>query len=112
QTILRVVLPSAIGRLTTGVILISGRIFGETAALIFTAGLSVSSNHPYDLSPFHTAETLAVHIWYTHAEAIVPDVARIGNGSALVLLIIVLLFNVSARVVGRGLSLRFTGRSA
>jgi phosphate transport system permease protein len=110
MTVLRVVLPSAIGRMTTGVVLISGRIFGETAALIFTAGLSVSTNAPYDLNPFHTAETLAVHLWYTHTESIVPDVDRIGNGSALVLLIIVLIFNVVARVGGRALSKRLTGR--
>jgi phosphate transport system permease protein len=110
QTILRVVLPSAIGRMTTGIVLIAGRIFGETAALIFTAGLSVSSNAPYDLNPFHTAETLAVHLWYTHTESIVPDVDRIGNGSALVLLIMVLIFNVVARVGGRALSKRLTGR--
>jgi phosphate transport system permease protein len=78
--------------------------------LIFTAGLSVSSNQPYDINPFHTAETLAVHLWYTHTESIVPDVARIGNGSALVLLIMVLIFNILARIGGRALSKRLTGR--
>jgi phosphate transport system permease protein len=112
QTITRIVLPSAIGRLTTGVVLIAGRIFGETAALIFTAGLSVSVNQPYDLNPFHTAETLAVHLWYTHSESIVKDVDRIGNGSALVLLIMVLVFNVAARVAGRALTKHFTGRTS
>jgi phosphate transport system permease protein len=110
QTVLRVILPSAIGRMTTGIVLISGRIFGETAALIFTAGLSISNNAPFDASPFHTAETLAVHLWYTHSESVVPDVDRIGNGSALVLLVMVLLFNISARLVGRYLTKRFTGR--
>ena len=112
QTTTRVVLPSAIGRLTTGVVLIAGRIYGETAALIFTAGLSVTGNQPYDLNPFHTAETLAVHLWYTHSESTVPDVDRIGNGSALVLLIMVLAFNVVARIAGRALTKRFTGRSS
>ena len=112
QTITRVVLPSAIGRLTTGVVLIAGRIYGETAALIFTAGLSVTFNSPYELNPFHTAETLAVHLWYTHSESTVADVDRIGNGSALVLLIMVLIFNVSARVAGRALTRRFTGRTS
>ena len=112
QTITRVVLPSAIGRLTTGVVLIAGRIFGETAALIFTAGLSVPFNNPYDLNPMRPAETLAVHLWYTHSESIVPDVDRIGNGSALVLLIMVLIFNVAARVLGRQLTKRFTGRAS
>lgn len=111
QTITRVVLPSAIGRLTTGIVLIAGRIFGETAALIFTAGLSVPYNNPYALDLINLPhETLAVHLWYTHSESIVPDVDRIGNGSALVLLIMVLLFNVAARVLGRQLTKRFTGR--
>jgi phosphate transport system permease protein len=112
QTVLRTVLPSAIGRLTTGIVLIAGRIFGETAALIFTAGLSVSANHPYDLSPFRSAETLAIHLWYTHSESIIPDVDRVGNGSALVLLIMVLAFNIAARVLGSALTKRFTGRSS
>ncbi len=112
QTIVRTVLPSAIGRLTTGIVLIAGRIFGETAALIFTAGLSVSANHPYELNPFRSAETLAIHLWYTHSESIIPDVDRVGNGSALVLLIMVLAFNISARVVGSALTKRFTGRSS
>lgn len=111
QTILRVVLPSAIAPLTTGVVLIAGRIFGETAALIYTAGVSVSAGKSaFDLSPWHTAETLSVHLWYTHSEGLVPDAAAIGNGSALVLLAIVLLFNISARVLGRALSKRLTGK--
>jgi phosphate transport system permease protein len=53
-----------------------------------------------------------VHLWYTHSESIVPDVDRIGNGSALVLLIMVLVFNVAARVLGRRLTTHFTGRSS
>ena len=110
-TIWRIVLPSALGALTTGVVLIAGRIFGETAALIYTAGVSVAAGRAaYDLNPFRPAETLAVHVWYTHAESVVPDVARIGNGSALVLMIMVLLFNVTARICGRLMTRRFTGR--
>ena len=101
QTITRVVLPSAIGRLTTGVVLIAGRIFGETAALIFTAGLSVPFNHPYDLNPFRPAETLAVHSGTRTPSRSCPTWTAIGNGSALVLLIMVLVFNVAARVLGR-----------
>ena len=98
QTILRAILPSAIGPLTTGVVLVSGRIFGETAALVFTAGASVSyGRSAYDFNPFHTAETLAVHLWSTHREALVPDADKIANGSALVLLAMVLIFNIVAR---------------
>lgn len=109
QTIRKVVLPSAIAPLTTGIVLIAGRIFGETAALVYTAGTSVSAGKSaYDLNPFHTAETLSVHLWYTHSESLVPDASAIGNGSALVLLAMVLIFNVAARIVGRMLSKRLT----
>jgi phosphate transport system permease protein len=111
QTVLKVILPSAIGPLTTGVVLVSGRIFGETAALIYTAGASVTYNHPYDFSLGHTAETLSVGLYQVHREALVPDADRIANGSALVLLVMVLLFNVFARIVGRQLTIRFTGKA-
>ncbi|GAC1299436.1 MAG: phosphate ABC transporter permease PstA [Vulcanimicrobiaceae bacterium] len=112
QTVVRAILPSAIGPLTTGVVLVSGRIFGETAALIYTAGASVSfGKSAYDLNPFHTAETLAVHLYSTHREALVPDADAIGNGSALVLLVAVLLFNIVARIVGRQLTMRLTGKA-
>ena len=112
QTVLRAILPSAIGPLTTGVVLVSGRIFGETAALIFTAGASVSYGaSAYDFNPFHTAETLAVHLYSTQREALVPDATAIANGSALVLLVMVLVFNVTARVVGAQLTKRFTGKA-
>ncbi len=111
QTIRRVVLPSAIAPLTTGVVLIAGRIIGETAALIFTAGTSVSpGKSAFDFGPFHTAETLSVHLWYTHSEGLIPDGVQVGNGSALVLLAMVLVFNVSARLLGRMISRRFTGK--
>ena len=112
QTIVKAVLPSAVGPLTTGVVLISGRIFGETAALIYTAGASVSyGKSAYDFNPFHTAETLAVHLYSTHREALVPDADAIANGSSLVLLVMVLLFNIVARVVGRALTVRLTGKA-
>ncbi len=111
QTITRVVLPSAIAPLSTGVILIAGRIFGETAALIYTAGVSVSAgSSAYDFGLFHQAETLSVHLWYTHSEGLVPDASSVGNGSALVLLAMVLIFNVTARLLGGMLAKRFAGR--
>lgn len=110
RTVMRVVIPSSIAPLTTGIVLIAGRVFGETAALIYTAGVSVPSGNPYDFGLFHPAETLSVHLWYTHAEGLAVDVDRIGNGSALVLLLMVMVFNLTARYVGRVLSKRVSGR--
>ncbi len=111
QTIIRSVLPSAIPAMTTGVVLISGRIFGETAALIFTAGTSVASTGAFDWNPLHPAETLAVHVWSVKTVGY-SDAIPVGNASSLVLLVVVLLFNVAARVGGRYLSKALTGKSS
>lgn len=99
-TIRHVVLPAATGSLISGIVLIAGRIFGETAALIYTAGVSIEPAAPYDAGLFHPAETLSVHLWYTHSESLVPDAARVADGSALVLLLMVILFNLLARGAG------------
>ena len=94
----------------TGVILSAGRVFGEAAALIYTAGQSapVLDFSCFDLtSPscplniWRPAETLAVHIWKINSEGVVPDLEAVSNGSAAVLMICVLLFNFAARVLGR-----------
>ena len=111
QTIVRAVLPSAIPAMTTGIVLISGRIFGETAALIFTAGSSVASHGAYDLNPLHPAETLAVHL-YTVKVVGLADAIPVGNASSLILLVMVLIFNIGARVGGRFLSNVLTGKTS
>ena len=77
ETVVHVVIPEALPGIVTGVVLASGRIFGEAAALIYTAGqsapaldwsnwniLSVTS----PISIFRQAETLAVHIWKVNSE--------------------------------------------
>ena len=72
QTIWRVVLPAALPGLITGVIITAGRVFGEAAALLFTAGMTtpeldfrqLNVFHPTSpWNPFRPGETLAVHIW-------------------------------------------------
>lgn len=112
QTAARVVLPSALPRILTGLIMTSGRVFGEAAALIFTAGMSAPpldwgdlnpSHFRSPLNPFRPAETLAVHIWRVNSESLIPDVRRVADGSALVLLVIVLAVNFCAKWAGRRL---------
>ena len=72
ETILHVVVPEALPGIVTGIVLASGRIFGEAAALIYTAGQSAPALNWSDWNPlsisspisiFRQAETLAVHIW-------------------------------------------------
>ncbi|MDA8235615.1 MAG: phosphate ABC transporter permease PstA [Clostridia bacterium] len=109
QTIYRVVLLSALPSLITGINLVAGRAMGESAILVFTAGLSVS-NKMLDFSLFAPGETLAVHLWYVRAEGLVPDAEAIANGSAAVLVLVVLLFNLLIGIPSRILHRRFAGK--
>ena len=119
QTIAGVVLPIAIPGIVTGIILTAGRIFGEAAALIFTAGSSTPSNVDYGYvsltdprspwSPFHTATTMSVYIWHVNSEGLGSFVAQIANGTSAILILTVLIFNLGARGLGRALQRRVTG---
>jgi phosphate transport system permease protein len=119
ETIRHVVLPIAIPGIVTGIILTAGRIFGEAAALLFTAGIATPSNYNFgnfDLtdprspwSPFHAATTLSVYIWNTNSEGLNPFVRQIADTSSAVLVLLVLVFNLGARGLGRLLQRRVTG---
>jgi phosphate transport system permease protein len=118
QTIKRVTLPTALPQILTGVILSAGRIFGEAAALLYTAGMSapplrysnislIDKGSPFSL--FRPAETLAVYIWKLNSEGMVPDAGKIAGGAAAVLVIMVLLFNVIARMLGKWIHRIYSG---
>ncbi|MEW5762408.1 MAG: phosphate ABC transporter permease PstA [Bacillota bacterium] len=118
QTICRVVLPSAVPGLVTGIIISAGRVFGEAAALLFTAGMTTPRLdfgqtdffHPTSpWNPFRPGETLAVHIWKVNSEALIPDIRRVADGSAAVLILVVLGFNLFARWLARRLVRRLSG---
>lgn len=93
QTISRVVVPTALPGIVTGVTLSAGRAVGETAILIFTAGTTVSRLIP-DFSLSAGGETLAVHMWYVMAIGLVPDRIDKANGTAALLIITILIFNL------------------
>jgi phosphate transport system permease protein len=119
QTIRNVVLPIAIPGIVTGIILTAGRIFGEAAALIFTSGLATPTGYDFanlnladprsPWSPFHPATTLSVYIWKVNSEGLGDFVQQIADTSAAVLVIMVLVFNLGARGLGRALQRRVTG---
>jgi len=119
QTIVHVVLPIAIPGLVTGVILTAGRIFGEAAALLFTAGVSTPTLYDFGnlnladarspWSPFHPATTLSVYIWKINSEGLGDFVRQVADSSAAVLVLLVLFFNLGARGLGRLLQRRVTG---
>lgn len=117
EATVHVLIPCALPAIVTGVILSAGRVFGEAAALIYTAGQSApaldfsnfdlaSTSCPWNV--FRPAETLAVHIWKINSEGVVPDLAAVSAGTAAVLMTCVLAFNIIARIVGRVMERRVT----
>ncbi|WP_018132165.1 phosphate ABC transporter permease PstA [Effusibacillus pohliae] len=110
QAIRKVILPAALPNLITGLTLVAGRALGESALLIYTSGLSVSRFYP-DFNPLAAGETLSVHLWYVQSAAIVPDAKQIAQGSAALLIIVVLLFNLLVAIPSRLLQKRLSGGS-
>ena len=117
ETVLHVVIPEALPGIVTGIVLASGRIFGEAAALIYTAGQSAPAldwsnwnifSITSPISIFRQAETLAVHIWKVNSEGTIPDGTVVSAGSAAVLLIFILIFNFGARKLGSYLHKKLT----
>ena len=98
RTTFKVVLPSAIPGILSGVILAIGRIVGETAALIYTAG--TVAKVPDSL--LDSTRTLSVHMYTISTEGLCMDQSY---ATAVVLLVMVLLINslsaLIARKVGR-----------
>lgn len=119
HTVKTVLIPGAIPSIITGAILASGRVFGEAAALLFTAGLTTprldfTNWSPFsDTSPlniFRPAETLAVHIWSVNTQGIIPDAEAIANGASAVLVLSVLVFNLAARWLGSFIHKKLTSK--
>ena len=86
RTIFKIVLPSAVPGILSGVILSIGRIVGETAALIFTSGTVAAV--PQKLTD--SARTLAVHMYFLMTEGLYTGQAY---ATAVILIVMVLLIN-------------------
>lgn len=86
RTVFKVVLPSAVPGILAGIILAVGRVIGETAALIFTAG--TVAEIPDNL--LSSGRTLAVHMYELSKEALHTNEAF---ATAVVTLLLVLLLN-------------------
>lgn len=97
RTIFRIILPSAIPGILAGVILAIGRIVGETAALMYTAGtLTKVAN-----GLFGSGRTLAYHMYNLASEGFHTNEAF---ATAVVLLIIVMMINRLSGLVARKLT--------
>lgn len=99
RTVVKVVLPTAVAGIVTGVTLAVARVAGETAPLLIIAGLTTGTN----FNPFsERMATLPVFIFYAITEPGIYDeeMAAYAWGAALTLVTLVMLLNVAARVIG------------
>ena len=96
RTVLKVVLPSAVPGILSGVILGIGRIFGESAALIFTAGtVAEVADSVYD-----SARTLSVHMYVISGEGLYINQTY---ATAVVLLVVVIIINALSGMIAKRL---------
>jgi phosphate transport system permease protein len=100
RTIVKVVIPTSLGGIITGVTLAVARVAGETAPLLIIAGSTDSLNRNlFD----ERMMTLPVFIYYSYTQPGVP--AEFGQerawGAALILIVIVMALNLLARAIGR-----------
>ena len=94
RTVFRVVLPSAVPGILAGIILAVGRIVGETAALIYTAGTVPEMV----LNPMDSGRTLAIHMYNLSNEGLYMNQAY---ATAVVLLVLVVGINCLSSFVAR-----------
>lgn len=97
RTVFKVVLPSAVPGILSGVILSVGRIVGETAALIYTSG--TVAGIPKDL--MHSGRTLSVHMYALLSEGLYMEQAY---ATAVVLLVLVLIINMLSGMIAKKVS--------
>ena len=97
RTVFRVIIPSAMPGILAGIILAIGRIVGESAALIFTAG----TNPVAADSLFSSASTLSVHMYALMTEGLHTEQAY---AVAVVLLVLVILINMMSGFLAKKLT--------
>lgn len=97
RTVFRIVLPSAVPGILAGVILAIGRIVGETAALIYTAG--TVAQVPKNV--LGSGRTLAIHMYMLSSEGLYMNQAY---ATAVILLVLVVVINTLSGVVAKKLT--------
>ena len=97
RTVFRIVLPSAVPGILAGVILAIGRIVGETAALIYTAG--TVAQVPKNV--LGSGRTLAIHMYMLSSEGLYMNQAY---ATAVILLVLVVAINTLTGVVAKKLT--------
>jgi phosphate transport system permease protein len=105
-TILKIVLPTSIAGIMTGVTLAIARVIGETAPLLVAAGFTASMNYNLFDGPMNS---LPLFVYTQYTQQGIPQHAYLDRAwtAALVLILIVMLLNLLARGISRFLAPKF-----
>ncbi|MCT1657942.1 phosphate ABC transporter permease PstA [Brevibacterium luteolum] len=106
KTIVRIVLPTAISGILSGITIAIARVIGETAPIMVTAGFAKNLN--WDMFSGWMS-TLPTYIYDSQMRPVSPGVAAAASSerawaAALVLIIIVMLLNLIARLIAKALA--------
>ena len=96
RTVFKIILPDAVPGILSGIILATGRVVGETAALIYTSG--TVAQVPANL--MGSGRTLAIHMYVLSSEGLHTNQAF---ATAVVLLIMVIGINALAGLMAKGI---------
>lgn len=100
RTVFKIVLPSSMPGILSGVILAIGRIVGETAALIFTSGTNVLEMPSMNL--MSSQRTLAIHMYMLASEGL-PHSKDMAFATGTILIFVVLAVNYTATLLAKKL---------
>lgn len=101
QTTFKVILPNAMPGILTATLLAIGRIIGESAALVFAIGTAIKD----DISLTGQSTSLAVHIWSMMSDE--PANIDLSTTIALIILFIVLILNLSIKLISKNFMKRY-----
>ena len=87
RTVFRIILPNAVPGILSGIILATGRVVGETAALIYTAG--TVAQIPQNV--FGSGRTLAIHMYVLSSEGL-----HTGQAFATAVVLLIMVFGINA----------------
>lgn len=104
-TLFRIVLPTAFPGILTSLILSIGRIVGETAAVIFTAGIV----YRLPKSVLDSGRTLAVHLYILATEGSSKEQVMQSDATAAVLVVLVLVINIVSNIIGKAFHKKVQG---
>ncbi|MDR2073944.1 MAG: phosphate ABC transporter permease PstA [Oscillospiraceae bacterium] len=93
KIILKLILPNALSGIFTGIVLCAARVIGESAALIYTAGMAYSMPRSIFGHVFESGRTLTLHLYQVAKQANSKDAFGLAFAASSVLILVIFVLN-------------------